>query len=354
MEDSSIQLIVRFATSTPDLPLLIASPQSTSTLSLKQVIRTHLPPPASSNRLRLIYAGKVLPDTALLSSALHIPPPPPRSDSDAPIDSRPGPDSYGGEKTTKSKGKEPIRDSNHTDSRNLESTRAISRIYIHCSVGDALSPAELEAEAHAALSSTHSPRQPPVSTSQQKPSTSHVTIPSPSLPHAETQLLGFDRLLSANFTREDVASLRAQFLALQQYTHTPDTMPHGNALRLLEERWLDSEAFGPPTGGNNEHQSGNRGDESGGPTTVMEGGGITGADNTRGGGGGWGVGVSSGFGEDSGLEDMLIGNLMGFFWPLGALCWLLREEGVWTQRRQIAVFTGMVVNAAFGFWRMAG
>ncbi|KAL9089060.1 MAG: hypothetical protein Q9165_005873 [Trypethelium subeluteriae] len=354
MEDCSIQLIVRFATSTPDLPLLISSPGSTTTLTLKQIIRAHLPSPASSNRLRLIYAGKVLPDTAFLSSALLIPSPPPRSDPDVPVDKRALSGSYGGEKTNKSKGKEPIRDEDNTKNLKLESTRAIPRIYVHCSVGDALSPAELEAEAHAAVSSNHSPRRSSVSTSQPKPSISHVTIPSPASLHSETQPLGFDRLLSASFTREDVASLRAQFLALQQYTHTPDTMPQGNALRLLEERWLDSEAFGPPTGGSNEHQSGNRGSDNGGATSVMEGGGIAGAGSANGGGGGWGPGVGAGFGEDSGLEDMLIGNLMGFFWPLGALCWLLREEGVWTQRRQIAVFTGMVVNAAFGFWRMAG
>ena len=56
--------------------------------------------------------------------------------------------------------------------------------------------------------------------------------------------------------------------------------------------------------------------------------------------------------EDAGLEDMLWGNLIGFFWPIGAFCWLLREEGVWSRRRQIAVFSGVLVNLTFGFLRV--
>ena len=347
MADSPIQLIIRFTTLTPDFPLPIPSPQTTTILALKQKIRGHLPPSTSSNRLRLIHAGKVLPDTALLSSALPIPRPPP-SNRDVSSDELAFLDSDNSEKTAKSKGKEPVRDGSTANEIKASKSLAWPKIYIHCSIGDALAPAELEAEAHAAFSSInvpptqisrrHSP--PPLHPSP------HVSIPPP---QHQQQPLGFDRLLSANFTREDVASLRAQFLALQQHTHTPDTMPNGRELRLLEERWLESEAFGPPTSGGAAQQSGTG--DSGGPVAVAEGGGIIPAINS---GVGWGIGAGAGFGDDGGLEDILIGNLMGFFWPLGALCWLLREEGVWTQRRQIAVFTGMVVNAAFGFWRMAG
>jgi len=68
------------------------------------------------------------------------------------------------------------------------------------------------------------------------------------------------------------------------------------------------------------------------------------------GGGGGGGGVDDG--EGGGLEDMLWGNVMGFFWPLGAVVWLLREEGVWSKRRQIAVFTGLLVNVAFSVLRV--
>lgn len=54
------------------------------------------------------------------------------------------------------------------------------------------------------------------------------------------------------------------------------------------------------------------------------------------------------------LEDMLWGNLMGFFWPVGAAVWLMREEGVWSKRRQVAVVTGVLVNLAFGVMRIGG
>ncbi|SMQ45592.1 unnamed protein product [Zymoseptoria tritici ST99CH_3D1] len=126
---------------------------------------------------------------------------------------------------------------------------------------------------------------------------------------------GFDRLLSTGFTVSEVATLRAQFLAIQSHTHTPDTMPTGAELLALEERWLDN------------------GSEAAA---------------------GVGTGDGGGFGaEDAGgLEDMLYGNLVGFFWPIGAMCWLMREEGVWSRRRQIAVLSGFLVNLTFGFARV--
>lgn len=53
-----------------------------------------------------------------------------------------------------------------------------------------------------------------------------------------------------------------------------------------------------------------------------------------------------------GLEDMLWGNVMGFFWAVGAIVWLVREEGVWSKRRQVGVVTGVLVNLAFCVLRM--
>ena len=121
---------------------------------------------------------------------------------------------------------------------------------------------------------------------------------------------GFDRLLAAGLSPTEVASLRSQFLAIQAHTHTPDTMPSPSEMRLLEERWLD--AGTPSNGGGMGGGDGGMEDEGGG-----------------------------------GLEDMLWGNVMGFFWAVGAVVWLLREDGVWTKRRQVAVVTGVLVNIAF-------
>ncbi|KAI4239320.1 MAG: hypothetical protein L6R40_005535 [Gallowayella cf. fulva] len=183
-------------------------------------------------------------------------------------------------------------------------------IYIHCSISitQNLSAAALALEA---ASSTTAP---PASEPDTPSSPHHASPPEDHEPR------GFDRLLTAGLTHAEIASLRSQFLALTAHTHTPDTMPSPAAMRRLEERWLDSS----------------------GPTSLNEGSGLD------------GVGPSDD--EDDGgrgaLEDLLWGNLMGFFWPLGAAVWLIREEGVWSKRRQMSVVTGLLVNLAFGVLRM--
>lgn len=85
-------------------------------------------------------------------------------------------------------------------------------------------------------------------------------------------------------------------------------------MRLLEERWLEA---GTPLNATGGAVGGGVDDEAGG-----------------------------------GLEDMLWGNVMGFFWAVGAIVWLVREEGVWSKRRQIGVVTGVLVNIAFCILRV--
>lgn len=287
-------LTIRFTTNIPDLLLTIPTPTSTTTLSLKHEIRETLPPDLKTHRLRLIHSGKVLPDTATISEALRLPPPPP---------SRPSPRNDLSH-SDKGKGKAPLRD--------LPVPPAPpppQRVYIHCSIGDALTHSELVAEAEATLASEQPSRAPTPSAQQENegPTSTSTTTTTPA-PR------GFDRLLSAGFTPTEIAALRSQFLDLQSHTHTPDTMPSAAELRVLEDRWID---------------------ESTSPNGGVDGG---------------GGGVDDG--EGGGLEDMLWGNVMGFFWPLGAVVWLLREEGVWSKRRQIAVFTGLLVNVAFSVLRV--
>lgn len=99
-------------------------------------------------------------------------------------------------------------------------------------------------------------------------------------------------------------------------------MPSPTSMRRLEERWLDSSS------------------SSVAPATTRVGAAEVEEDDDDGGRGA--------------LEDMLWGNLMGFFWPVGAAVWLMREEGVWSKRRQVAVVTGVLVNLAFGVMRVGG
>jgi iron-sulfur cluster assembly protein len=203
----------------------------------------------------------------------------------------------------------------------------VPRVYVHCSIGDiVLSATDLSAEA--AMASTFLVQQ-----QQQKGSTTPLlskerteeqdvedmatTTPAPR---------GFDRLLSAGFTPSEVAALRSQFMALQSINHTPDTMPTGAEMRELEDRWMDE---------------GSSADGAGVGLTGPVGGG-----SDEGGGGGFG---SS---SNSALDDMLWGAVMGFFWPIGCAMWLRREEGVWSWRKGLAVFVGVVVNVAFGAVRV--
>ncbi|KAL8945598.1 MAG: hypothetical protein Q9183_008035, partial [Haloplaca sp. 2 TL-2023] len=190
-------------------------------------------------------------------------------------------------------------------------------IYIHCSVSttQTLSPSALTLEAEGANASVLDSSNEPLPQSQLR---QQQWQPTP-ITNTASEPLGFDRLASAGLSPSEITSLRSQFLALTAHTHTPDTMPSPLQMRRLEERWLDSSA-GP----------------SGGNTTLAEGG--TEDDEEAGGA----------------LEDMLWGNLMGFFWPVGAAVWLCREEGVWSKRRQVAVVTGLLVNLAFGLMRMGG
>ncbi|KAK1820940.1 hypothetical protein LTR12_004652 [Friedmanniomyces endolithicus] len=290
--NASLDVVVRFSTSDPDLVIPIVKPSATTGLSLKRQVRAQLDAPASESRLRLIHAGKVLPDAAALSTSINVTRPPPAREDES--------------KSAKGKAKQPDR----------EVKAAALRVYIHCSIGDTLTPSELAKEASeaqeadAALLSRTSTS--PYTISEQDasaPTSDSTTTPAPR---------GFDRLLSAGFTPAEVTTLRTQFLAIQSHTHTPDTMPIGPELLALEERWLDS--------GSNPSAAG-------------------------GGGGGQEAG---GFGDEDegGLEDMLYGNLIGFFWPIGAMGWLMREEGVWSRRKQIAVLSGFLVNLLFGSLRL--
>lgn len=305
-------LTVRFSASISDLLLDIATPETTTSAGLKQLIRAHLPSELSTHRLRLIYAGRGLEDSTSLTASLRLPPP----WSPARISKV----SNNGSASSKEKGKELAREQ--------------PRLYIHCSIGDIiLSETDLADEA--ATASTLLKKEPDDSITtpeqrqkQKQQEEASTTIPAPR---------GFDRLLTAGFTAAEVTALRSQFLAVQSVSRTPDTMPSGTELRDLEDRWLDD---GTTTG------------------SAATGGG--------GGGGGVGGGIGDDAGDDGGgdegawfgtgsrgaIDDMLWGAVMGFFWPIGCAMWLRREEGVWSWRKGLAVVVGVVVNAAFGAMRI--
>ncbi|KAJ6090392.1 hypothetical protein N7486_009207 [Penicillium sp. IBT 16267x] len=324
---ADLPITVRFSASIPDLPLDVSAPETTTGAGLKQLIRAKLPASLSSHRLRLIYAGRGLGDTTALTTSLKLPPSPSRTPRPA-TEEEDHPDGTSLDKgaddaadsKSRDKGKQPVRDQR-------------LRIYIHCSIGDiALSEADLAAEAEIASTLLQSEKEENVSSLL---STASSTIPhrsgssvfpsrSSAAPETTTTPAprGFDRLLTAGFTAAEVTALRSQFLAVQSVSRTPDTMPSGEELRDLEDRWMDegSTAAGMMGGG----EGAGVGDDDGG----------------------------LGSGSRSAMDDMLWGAVMGFFWPIGCAMWLRREEGVWSWRKGVAVFVGVLVNAAFGAMRI--
>ncbi|CAG8946803.1 unnamed protein product [Penicillium salamii] len=276
-------IAVRFSASIPDLRVDVPEPETTTGAGLKQLIRAELPKDLSTHRLRLIYAGRGLEDTAALTASLKLPTPPRSS---------PAPEDNG-------KGKQAVHDDR-------------PRIYIHCSIGDiALSETDLANEASVSSTLQRKSTATPIDEADERsPLVSHEpqTTPAPR---------GFDRLLAAGFTATEVTALRSQFLAMQSVSRTRDTMPSGEQLRELEDRWMDE-----------------------GSTAVQV---VEGDDNG---------GIGSG--SQGAMDDMLWGAVMGFFWPIGCAMWLRREEGVWSWRKGVAISIGVAVNAAFGAMRIMG
>ncbi|XP_014559532.1 hypothetical protein COCVIDRAFT_91665 [Bipolaris victoriae FI3] len=334
LPEQLIYLIIRFTASVPDLPLSIHTPRVIATLSLKQIIRQHLPPEHASSRLRLIYAGKVLADNDPLSRSLRLPPPPPPRSSRS-GDATAGNSSSSTGEGSKSKGKQPLRETPAVQYGTTEIPSEAKKYYIHCSLGDALSPSELASEATLAQNIEISLKsQYDASSSElrrkgsgadynaRRRGSTATTGTAGGTDGAVPQAQGFDRLLSSGFTPAEVASLRSHFTTNLSFTHTPDTMPTPAQIRVLEDRWLDSSANDP--------------------SASLTAPGATGGET------GWGAGFAV---EEGGLDDMLYGYLTGFFFPLGSLVWGFREEGVWTRRRQVAVVMGVLINAVFGFMR---
>ncbi|KAG5992996.1 hypothetical protein E4U43_003606 [Claviceps pusilla] len=257
-------LTIRFSTSIPDLDLDIPYPQSTTVLSLKHLLRKRLSTP---NRLRLIYQGRLLPDSSALSSVLKPPLSPPLASSK--------PDAKG-------KGK-------------AIDGHAPLRIYVNCSIGDVLSPKDLADEQ---ASASNPPQDVTPSESSHQASS---TRPRPR---------GFDRLLQAGFTSSEISTLRTQFASIQNERFTPDSMPSPDSLRRMEDAWIDTNAGELPSAANNPLE-----DELSNMSTM--------------------------------LDVLIRGMMIGFFFPLGSITWLLRQ-GLWSEKWQIFVGSGVVLSVTVG------
>ena len=315
-DDYDLELTIRFSASLPDLLLSIPGSLHANTATLKQLIRSRIPDEYATRRIRLIYAGKALIDEVPLDVSLkrNVSRPPSRIGTPGPYEESKGAGSGGGRTGGLS------RDAGSRQKLlTAVDASAPSRIYIHCSIGDlALSKEDLAAEVAGAQNGAdgeegeEGKRKDETSLRQQQQQQQQTTTtPAPR---------GFDRLQHAGFTTSEIQSLRLQFLAIQAHTHTPDTMPSPNTLRNMEDRWLDNST-----------------DE----------GGVLGAGTTL-------DGSSDEEAQAGNLDDMIWGTVMGFFWPIGCLMWGIREEGIWSQRRKMAIVIGFMLNIGLGVIRYTG
>ncbi|KAI0601761.1 DUF2407 C-terminal domain-containing protein [Biscogniauxia sp. FL1348] len=315
--------------SLPDLELDIPRPGSTTVVSLKHLIRARLGSPNSTRRLRFIHGGKILPDGAVLSAVLRAPPGPPPSSSfysfphpdhhhpNAPSSVSGGGGGGGGNRKGKSVPGRP-------------DPAALSRIYVNCSIGDELTPADLEAEAVAAAAPA--PLQPqPQAQHNASSSSRDGSSPLPSSHPSSAAPRGFDRLLSAGFTASEVNQLRLQFRSIQSSRYTPDALPSPDGFRRLEDAWIDGNGSTIPSGGA----------FGSGPGALSSGEGAMGG------------GTDSD--EEVGLVamvDVLIrGVVTGFVWPLGSAGWLVREDGMASGRWRFMVGVGVLFSVLLGMIR---
>ncbi|XXG97790.1 hypothetical protein Hte_004103 [Hypoxylon texense] len=328
-------LTIRFSAALPDLELDIPRPSSTTVVALKHTIRGRLSPPNDRRRLRFIHGGKILPDGAVLSSVLRapllappppLPPPPPRNGSSR----------YGGgdEKGKRAAAEEAGGTENDWSNTNGKGAKGKSvagrpdpaqRIYVNCSIGDTLTPTELESEATAASAP---PPPPPSSTTIPSPlNTSSPSLLPPGTPARSTSAAprGFDRLLATGFTAAEVNQLRLQFRSIHASRYTPDTLPSPDGFRRMEDAWIDDNGTMPSS----------TAAATAAATTAFGGNGTDSDD----------VGLVA-------LVDVMIrGVVTGFMWPLGSAGWLVREEGMASGRWRFMVSVGVVFSVLIGIIR---
>ncbi|KAI1427464.1 DUF2407 C-terminal domain-containing protein [Xylaria sp. FL1777] len=314
-------LTIRFSAALPDLELDIPRPHATTVVSLKHLIRSRLDKADARRRLRFIHGGKILPDTAVLSSVLRALPPPPPPPPSASSRTENGDLRAKGTdvSNSKSKGKSiPGR------------PEAAPRIYVSCSIGAEQTASELESEAQAAA------LPPPSSSSSSSTTTPGSRSPGPGLPAATTTTTttaprGFERLLSAGFTASEVNQLRLQFRSIHSSRYTPDTLPSPDSFRRMEDAWIDDNGAAVPAAAAN-----------------------AGVDDA-GGGGMLGLGGGGAHGDEFGLVglvDVLIrGVITGFIWPMGSAGWLIREERMSSDRWRFMVGVGVMFGVLIGFIR---
>lgn len=192
--------------------------------------------------------------------------------------------------------------------QNLQESTEQIRIYIHCLIGETLTPQQLENEREFDRMAQEQSTEPPV--------------------------IGFDRLLLQGVSEADVNNLRRQFYQIHFPELTQAATTNGVAdveededrqeyIRQLEERWLESTATG------NQNGEG-RGMES-----------IATEENAP--------------PELEGTvrnEDLLVGLLFGTFLGVVALVFLMMDDTMFNTTQKMAMVLGVFINLFLAFLRI--
>ncbi|KAM7204827.1 DUF2407 C-terminal domain containing protein [Rhypophila sp. PSN 637] len=284
---------------------------------------------ASKSRLKFYHAGKDLPDNSPLGSVLVSAPPPSSSASKAPAG-----------KGKNVEGRDP----------------AATPLVVHCNVvfDIVLSATELADEVRAAAipaieadSARSSPspygygatitgrgaglrldtsrlrnNENGTSAGNSAPSGSGSRDAAASVPR------GFDRYLAGGVSREDVLSMRQHFRRNVALRFTPETMPSPDTLLRMEDAWIDTNVPGTAGGGGGANDWGDTVD----------------------------VGEVMPDDDDGSLaqvsDQLILGMMIGFFFPLGAIGWVLREPGMLAKRWQMFIILGIVLSVTMGACRV--
>jgi hypothetical protein len=344
MSSQQVQILIRFSTSSPDLvlPSSVTS-KRTPILAIKRHIR-QARIEFASRALRLILNGRVCEDDSFVGSI------PGFVNQDGEHRQR----ELSGPPLNQDKGKGKAKDgfdSQPESEAQKAPTSERKTIYIHCAPGPLLTPAQLVAESSRlrSLISSSSASSDGVPSSQSRSTAQNPPQRLLGLsPPESSQPRGFDALMqTANLTPSEVAELRSMFTSLQLQRYTPETAPTPAELRLLEDAWLES-----VTAESTENT--NMGNLLSGLSPSRQNDDATTA-----------AGVPIGQ-----YQDMLIGAMLGYFWPLGALVWLgFGVDGddansgmnqgrssamvtgltsIWSKRRRMAVMIGASINLGIG------
>ena len=192
--------------------------------------------------------------------------------------------------------------------RNAQEPVDLVRIYIHCLIGEQLTPQQLANERE-------------LDRIAQGEST-------------EPLVIGFDRLLLQGVSEIDVNNLRRQFYNIHfpelglptrsnEVTDVEEDESRQQYIRQLEERWLESTVAGG----------------QGGQTDALQG----------------TTGIEGGQTDLEGTlhnENLLVGLLIGTFLGVGALIFLMMDDSILNSAQKMAMVLGVLINLFLAFLRI--